>query len=189
MPRCFPRPAHCAVPGLPARLMKMAPTVLMVRTFQRKMRDVLKKIDIWVGEWKTGKSIKINQGKARCDHRYFLDYFPLDPGIVVILVFQLVRFRYFSIRFDQIISFLVFFFRMANGKSENDMACLTSYLKRYREPQILPASRVTSRKSRHCSLFRIFWECCSLFRIFWECCSLYRIFCECCSLFWIFLEY
>ena len=42
------------------------------------------------------------------DHRYFLDYFPLDPGIFVILVFQLVRFRYFSIRFDQILSFIAF---------------------------------------------------------------------------------
>ena len=72
------------------------------------------------------------------DHRYFLDYFPLDPGIFVILVFQLVRFRYFTIIFDQIISFNVFFSQQEwyglpdilfeEIERAPNPACITSYI-------------------------------------------------------------
>ena len=46
--------------GLPARLMKMALTVLMVRTFQRKMREALTKniLLIWARKRKRGSEAK-----------------------------------------------------------------------------------------------------------------------------------
>ena len=92
--------------GLPARLMKMALTVLMVRTFQRKMRDVLTKIR-HMG-WGTEEEHPLIKAKRDATIVTSWNIFLFDPGFLVIRVFQLVRFRYFTKRFDQILSFIVF---------------------------------------------------------------------------------
>ena len=43
-----------------------------------------------------GRGASLHQGKARCDQRCFLKHFPIfDPGIFVILIFQLLGFRCF----------------------------------------------------------------------------------------------
>ena len=84
--------------------MKMA---LMVRTFQRKMRDVLTKIR-HMG-WGTKEGHPLIKAKRDATIVTSWNIFLFEPGFFVIFVFQLVRFRYFTIIFDQILSFYIFF--------------------------------------------------------------------------------